>query len=389
MAKLLEGIRVLDLTRYVSGPYCAMLLAQMGAEVIKIEKPGVGEDNRVNGPWKNGESLLFASYNLSKESLTLDTRSKEGLEILKELIKKSDVLIENYRPGTMEKMGLGFEEIHKINPKLILASISGFGQSGPYRERVCFDGIAQAMGGMIDSVFVSGGVRCTTGGNLGDVFGGVYCAVAIGMALYRRSVSGEGMHIDTDMYSSMLSLFSAKLADYKANGVIHAPMGYGPVANYKTSDGWVRIDAGTAAIFYRLATFIDNPVLLDPKYKEVKNRLEDNDLIVGIIQDWIGQKDTAEVVDTFNKAGIPIGVINDISMIYNDEHLRERNQIVNVHMDRVGEDIPYFAMPFRVGGMDMVYKDAPAVGENNADILGGILGYDKAKIDELAEKKII
>ena len=192
MSSLLDGIRVIDLTRYVSGPHCTMMLAEMGAEVIKIEKPGSGDDNRQNGPWVGDQSLLYVSCNMSKKGISLNLRSSEGKDILSKLIVKADVLVENFRPGTMEEMGLGYDRVKEINPRIIMASISGFGQTGPNRDKTCFDGIAQAMGGLIDSVWESGGVRCTTGGNLGDVFAGTYAAMAIGMALFNRE-SSEGL----------------------------------------------------------------------------------------------------------------------------------------------------------------------------------------------------
>jgi len=231
MPSLLEGIRVIDLTRYVSGPHCTMMLAEMGAEVIKVEKPGTGDDNRVNGPWKDDQSLLYVSCNLSKKGVSLELRTEAGKDILRKLIAKADVLVENFRPGTMSAMGFDYEQVKEINPRIIMASISGFGQTGPYRDKVCFDGIAQAMGGLIDSVWESGGVRCTTGGNLGDVFAGTYAAMAIGMALYNREKTSQGTYIDIDMVSAILSLFSAKIANFAANGVVHTPLGYGPVAN--------------------------------------------------------------------------------------------------------------------------------------------------------------
>lgn len=388
MPGLLDGIRVIDLTRYVSGPHCTMMLAEMGAEVIKVEKPGTGDDNRVNGPWKDDQSLLYISCNLSKKGISLDLRTAEGKDILKKLIAQSDVLVENFRPGTMAAMGLDYDRVKAINPRIIMASISGFGQTGPYRDKTCFDGIAQAMGGLIDSVWESGGVRCTTGGNLGDVFSGTYAAVAIGMALYNREKTKRGMYIDIDMVSSILSLFSAKIANFAANGIVHTPIGYGPVANYKTSDGYVRIDATTAAVFSRLQTIIPEPIFQNPKYMDVKARLADNDLLVGAIQKWVDGKSTAEIDKVFSDAGIPIGIIQDAKMIYNDPHLQERAQLVPVGIT-AQEELAFCALPFRVSSCEMKYEKAPDIGEHNEEIYRGLLNMSAERYRELQAKKII
>ncbi|MDR3561329.1 MAG: CoA transferase [Negativicutes bacterium] len=388
MPSLLEGIRVIDLTRYVSGPHCTMMLAQMGAEVIKVEKPGTGDDNRVNGPWKDDQSLLYISCNLSKKGISLELRTEEGKEILRKLITKADVLVENFRPGTMSAMGFDYDQVKEINPRIIMASISGFGQTGPYRDKVCFDGIAQAMGGLIDSVWESGGVRCTTGGNLGDVFAGSYAAMAIGMALYNREKTNQGTYIDIDMVSSILSLFSAKIANFAANGIVHTPIGYGPVANYETTDGHVRIDATTAAIFNRLQRIIPDPLFKDPKYMDVKTRLADNSLLVGAIQKWVDGKSTAEVEKVFTAAGIPIGIIQDAKMICNDPHLNAREQLVPVSI-AAGEELPFCGMPFRTSSHEMKYEKAPAIGEDNAEIYKGLLNISEEDYRKLLAQKII
>nr|WP_092072110.1 CoA transferase [Dendrosporobacter quercicolus]NSL48667.1 CoA transferase [Dendrosporobacter quercicolus DSM 1736]SDM36789.1 CoA:oxalate CoA-transferase [Dendrosporobacter quercicolus] len=389
MAGLLEGIRIVDLTRIVSGPHCTMMLAEMGAEVIKIEKPLTGDDNRQNGPWKDDDSLLFSACNISKKGISLDLRSDEGKEILIKLIEKSDVLVENFRPGTMKKMGFDYERVKRINPQIIMAAISGFGQTGPYRDRICFDGIAQAMGGLIDSIWESGGVRCTTGGNLADVFTGVHAALAIGMALYNREKTQKGTYIDIDMVSTILSLFSAKVANYTANGIVHTNIGYGPVANYKTTDGYVRIDATTAAIFKRLQAIIPDPILKDPKYMNVKERLADNDLLVGIIQKWIDGKTTAEVDKVFNEAGIAIGVIQDIEMISHDVHLNERQQLISVPVNEQGEELPFSAIPFRFSSHAMKYDKAPSIGEHNEEIFKNLLQMSEDELEQLRLKKVI
>ena len=388
MSSLLDGIRVIDLTRYVSGPHCTMMLAEMGAEVIKIEKPGSGDDNRQNGPWVGDQSLLYVSCNMSKKGISLNLRSSEGKDILSKLIVKADVLVENFRPGTMEEMGLGYDRVKEINPRIIMASISGFGQTGPNRDKTCFDGIAQAMGGLIDSVWESGGVRCTTGGNLGDVFAGTYAAMAIGMALFNREKTNQGTFIDIDMVSSILTLFSAKVANYSANGIVHAPIGYGPVANYKTTDGYVRIDATTATVFSRLQTIIPDSIFREPKYKDTKTRLADNDLLIRKIQQWIDGKSTSEVEAAFNDAGIPIGVIQDSQMIYNDPHLKARQQLVPVTISP-GEQAMFCALPFRTASHDMRYEKAPAIGENNEEIFKRFLGLTEKEYLKLKKKNII
>lgn len=265
MSGILDGIRVVDMSRYISGPYCAMMLADMGAEVIKVEKPGEGEIYRVGGPWKDGVSLVFQAMNRNKKSVTADTRSPEGLQLIKELILHSDVLIENFRAGVMEKMGLGYEELHKLNPRLIMVSITGFGHSGPLRDRMAFDGIISAMSGVTR---IDGDKVERSKGAIHDHMAGMNAVIGTLLALLDREKTGKGQYVDTAMIACSTVLRSDSIADAYLNGD-EAAMGSDDAAPYgylKTKDDWVNFQAGTNQLFRKLRTICPEPVVQEERW---------------------------------------------------------------------------------------------------------------------------
>ena len=364
---MLDGIRVVDLTRYVSGPHCSMLLAQMGAEVIKVEKPGTGDENRTFGPWYQGVSLSFGAYNMSKKSVTLDLRSDEGKERLWQLIDTADVVLENFRPGLLEKMGFSYEALSARNPGVILASISGFGQDGPYRDRPCFDGIAQAMGGMLDAMEESCGKPAIVPGYIGDSLAGMYAALAISGALVCRARTGKGDRLDIDMLSSVASLYPFKAANYMLNGEIHPALTYGPVDNFETTDGKVRIDIGSNNMFGRLSQLFDDEIFRDPQYRDINNRLRDWRPICDALQVHVRKLSCEEVQRLFDGVGITVGIIYTVDRLCRDPHLNARDHFTHLHYDGVDAEVRYPKLPFRSRTCEQRYERAPGLGEHNKE----------------------
>lgn len=309
MSGILDGIRVVDMSRYISGPYCAMMLADMGAEVIKVEKPGEGEIYRVGGPWKDGVSLVFQAMNRNKKSVTADTRSPEGLQLIKELILHSDVLIENFRAGVMEKMGLGYEELHKLNPRLIMVSITGFGHSGPLRDRMAFDGIISAMSGVTR---IDGDKVERSKGAIHDHMAGMNAVIGTLLALLDREKTGKGQYVDTAMIACSTVLRSDSIADAYLNGD-EAAMGSDDAAPYgylKTKDDWVNFQAGTNQLFRKLRTICPEPVVQEERWlDDLPYRVTHHAELFAAIQKWASNMTADELEKKFVDAGIPAGIV--------------------------------------------------------------------------------
>ena len=245
MAGILNGIRVLDLSRYIAGPWCGLLLADLGAEVIKVEKAGVGDETRTLGPWKNGKTLYYPAFNRNKKSVTVNFRDKKGVELIKGLIKESDVLLENFRPGTMKKMGLDYSEVKKINPRIVMASVSGYGQVGPYAERPAFDSIIEAMSGMMR--YKADSSPTYSRGPVMDTMGAMYACLGIVLALYNRVHTGRGQYIDQSMYAAGITIRQMDLMNYEVTGeqIGESTADSAPYGFCKAKDGWVNIHAGS------------------------------------------------------------------------------------------------------------------------------------------------
>src|SRR3546814_274972 len=342
MSGALEGLRVLDLSRFISGPYCAMMLGDMGAEVVKIEKPGSGELVRKYEPALGGNSLYSMIFNRNKKSLPIDLRKPEGQQLLRDLVKEADILIENFRPGTMEKMGCSWEELRSINPRLIMARISGFGQDGPYAERPCFDVISQAMSGLMDLTGDPDGPPTVVGTYVCDYITANYATIGILGALQARERTGEGQVVDVALLDSAVSMLLTAIPERTLIGSRMTRRGnrdrYGPpTASYLTSDGdWVYITAGT--MFPRFAKAIGRPELLEnPRYATFGARIEHAAEVEKIAADWIGQRSTTEVLEILTAADLPCAKIATIDDVISNPQLRHREQIIEVDHPGVGK----------------------------------------------------
>jgi len=395
--KALEGIKVLDMTQFLAGPYCGLTLADMGAEVIKIENPGIGDFVRIAVPQINGVSLYYENMNRGKKSITVNLKTKEGKEIFAKLIVEADVLIENNRPGVMERLGFSYEQAKKINPGIIYCSISGFGQNGPYSQRPGYDLIGQAMSGAMSITGMQGQIPLKFGIPIGDVLGGMNGAIGILAALCYRKETGEGQHIDTALVDGLVSSMLTNTMGYFVNGTIPGRSGNRyfnayPYDSFSAKDGEYVISCGTDPHFAALAKAIGKPELLeDPRFKEflVRKTNPNMDELKAIIDEWSSDKTVAECVETLMAAEIPVAPIYDVKHVAEDPHIREaREMFVNVEHPVAGK-ITITGNPIKMSETPTTpTKCAPLLGENNEEVYGK-LGLDSATLKEYKEKKII
>ena len=390
MSGILNGVRVVDLTRYIAGPYCGELLADMGAEVIKIEKPGSGEITRTAGPWTNGVSLFFQSVNRNKRSVTADMRTPEGLEIAKKLIAKSDVLIENFRAGTMEKMGLGYEDVKKINPSIIMVSITGFGQTGPLRDRLAFDGIISAMSGVTR---MEGDHVERSKGPLHDYMAAMYGTMGTILALYEKRDTGKGQYIDVSMLAGSSMIRSMSIADAYLNGDEAAMVSddSAPYGYLKGTDGWINYHAGTNPIYRNLLKMIDSPVLHQEKYLDnMELRVTDAKILEAEVQKWSEGKSCDEMEALFVEYNIPCGIVATPGRLMRSEHLRANGYIVQQPIHGIEGGAPFIGFPFKMSNHpNLEYRAAPELGDSTDDIYQNVLGMTPEEIQKLRDKGIV
>lgn len=393
---LLEGIVVLDLTRVLAGPYCGTLIADMGATVIKVENPIGGDDSRSMGPFINGNSVYYANFNRSKLGCTLNLKTSEGKEIFKELVKKADIIIENYRPGTMEKLGLGYDELKKENPAIIYGAVSGFGHTGPLSKRAGYDIIGQAMGGLMSTTGWPGGPATRSGTPLGDVLGGLNLAIGILAALVNREKTGLGEKVDVALVDSVASAMENITMIYQATGRIPQRIGNRyestyPYDSFPANDGDVIIAAGNNKLFSILCEIMEQPELKnDSRFLDVKSRVANHDDLFEIVSTWTKKYSVEEIDKKLNDAGCPASIVNTIDRLVVDRQIAgAREMFPEIEQPRIGK-LQITACPQKLTRTKSYpRKAAPLLGEDNIDIYGKLLGFDENKIKELKEKGII
>jgi len=393
---LLEGIVVLDLTRVLAGPYCGTLIADMGATVIKVENPIGGDDSRSMGPFINGNSVYYANFNRSKLGCTLNLKTFEGKEIFKELVKKADIIIENYRPGTMEKLGLGYDELKKVNPAIIYGAVSGFGHTGPLSKRAGYDIIGQAMGGLMSTTGWPGGPATRSGTPLGDVLGGLNLAIGILAALVNREKTGLGEKVDVALVDSVASAMENITMIYQATGRIPQRIGNRyestyPYDSFPANDGDVIIAAGNNKLFSILCEIMEQPELKnDSRFLDVKSRVANHDDLFEIVSTWTKKYSVEEIDKKLNDAGCPASIVNTIDRLVVDRQIAEaREMFPEIKQPGIGK-LQITACPQKLTRTrSYPRKAAPLLGEDNIDIYGKLLGFDENKIKELKEKGII
>ena len=395
MSGPLEGIKVLSFARALAGPYATMLLCDLGAEVIKIEEPGKGDTGRKNGPFIDGISSYFLSVNRGQKSITLNLRNERAKKIVFELVKQMDILIENFRPGVMERLGLGYETIRKINPKIIYASISGFGQKGPYRLRPAFDMIAQGMGGTVSITGEPGGRPVRVGYSIGDMGAALFSTVAILAALHEREKSEEGQWIDVAMVDCQVALCENAVVRYLATGQIPRPTGsrhplLTPFQIFPTKDGNIVLITSPEEDWRKFCRIAGREDLIsDMRFQSHPDRIKNYEAFEPLMNELMRTRTTAEWIALLDPAEIMCGPVNDIAQVVNDPHIKEREMIVEVEHSRAGK-LKVVGTPMKFSRTPCkITKASPNVGEHLREILNARLGLSAEEIDELERNKII
>ncbi|GAB1455666.1 CaiB/BaiF CoA-transferase family protein [Spirochaetota bacterium] len=396
MSKPLEGIKVLDLTRVLAGPFCTMILSDLGAEIIKVEVPGTGDDSRSFGPFKNGQSLYFVNVNRGKQSVAINLKTAEGKKLLVNLAKECDVIVENFRPGTMEKLGLGWETLKKANPKLIYAAVSGFGHSGPDSERPAYDILVQAMGGVMSITGWPDTPPTRVGLSMGDITAAVYCAVGVNAALYQRATTGLGQKIDVSMLDCQLSILENALVRYQVDGKAPAPLGtrhptITPFQAFRASDKWFVVAVGNDALWKKFCKAMNRDDLLaDVRFTTNGDRTKHYEELMPELERMFRGKKRQEWLAVLEEAGVPGAPVNAVDDVMKDRQLAARNMFVTVDDDKAGKVI----IPGNPIKMESVQESptrpkAPAIGEQTDDILKSILGLDEAAIASLRAQGVV
>ncbi|HVJ54797.1 MAG TPA: CoA transferase [Aliidongia sp.] len=344
----LSGIVVADLSRILAGPYCTMLLAELGARVIKIEPPEKGDDSRHYGPFVNGKSAYFVSVNRGKESIALDLKDPQDKLLFERILGKADVLVENYRPGTMEKLGYGWDALHPRFPRLIYAAASGFGHSGPYSSHPAYDMVVQGLGGIMSINGHPGQPPARVGVSVGDLGAGLYTAIAVNAALYHRAMTGEATKVDIGMLDCQIALLENAVVRYNSTGIVPGPMGarhpsITPFEPFETADGLLIIAAGNDSLFVKLAKALGLPGLAeDARFSTNDLRSRNADALKAALEAVLTAQPRAHWVELFEKAGIPCGPINTIDQALAHPQVAARNMVVTVDDPVTG--------PLRVSG---------------------------------------
>ncbi|MBQ2062884.1 MAG: CoA transferase [Oscillospiraceae bacterium] len=387
---LLSGMKVLDLSRVLAAPYCGMMLADMGADVIKIERPGKGDDSRSNMPFVNGESAYYMNLNRNKRGIVVNFKSEKGKALFRSLVKNADVVLENFRPGVMDRLGFSYEELRKINPGIIYASVSGFGQYGPYSRRAGYDVIGQAMSGLMSTTGWPDSAPTRTGTAIADVMGGISCCCGILAAYAHKLQTGEGEKVDVALVDSMVSSLEIINMIYLCTGRIPQRIGNRyealfPYDSFQARDGMLVIGAGNDKLFGLLADLMGQPELkTDPRFVHNNDRVINHAALKPIIEDWLKDQNIDDAVEAMLAAGIPSGPINTIDRVAKDPHIAgAREMFVEVdhpvagHMKLTGNQIKLTNHKIDT------FTPAPLLGQHTKEVLMQELGLSESEAEEL------
>jgi crotonobetainyl-CoA:carnitine CoA-transferase CaiB-like acyl-CoA transferase len=407
MAGPLAGIRVLDLSRVLAGPWAGQNLADLGAEVIKVERPKIGDDSRAFGPpWvkdKAGrdtkDSAYFTSANRGKKSITVNVARPEGQDLVKALALKCDVLIENYKHGDLARYGLAYDDLKIANPRLVYCSVTGFGQTGPYRERPGYDFMIQGMGGMMSITGepdgAPGGGPQRAGVPIADIITGMYASIAICAALSSRAQTGQGQHLDLALLDSQIALLAYQNTNFFSTGKPPGRIGnlhpnIVPYQPFKSSDGEVIVACGNDNLFRKFCDAAGHPGLAqDARFATNGKRVENRAELTRLIQEIFGRKTTAEWLALLESAGVPNGPINNIAQVFDEPQVKARGVRIELDHSAAGT-LPLVASPMRFSGTPLEYRlPPPTLGEHTEDVLREILGKSGAEIAQLRAEGVL
>ncbi|MDW7672373.1 MAG: CoA transferase [Bacillota bacterium] len=391
----LSGVRVLDLTRVLAGPYATMMLADLGAEVIKIERPDTGDDSRQYGPFVNSESAYFMSINRNKHSITLDLKKEEGKQLLSRLIEKVDILVENFRPGTMRSLGFDYENVKRINPRIVYAAISGFGHTGPYSRRAAYDGIVQAMGGIMGITGERNGKPTRVGSSIGDIVAGLFGASGILAAFIEAKETGKGQFVDVAMLDAQVAILENSILRYYDSGVAPKPIGnmhpsIYPFQTFPTKTEELMIACGNDSIWKKLCVAIGLECQADsPLFNTNHKRGENYDEMIQVLSQKLSEKPAHDWLDILEKAGVPCSLINSIDKVVEDPQIKARNMILSVDHPVAGR-VFMAGSPIKLSTVSVAaVKPAPVLGENNKEIYCGLLDVSEKEYLSLKEDRVI
>ncbi len=404
--KALDHLRVLDMSRVLAGPFLAQNLADFGADVIKVERPHHGDESRTFPPYvkdaaghDTDDSAYFMSINRGKRSITIDIATPCGQALIKKLAAQSDVLIENYKVGDLKRYGLDYEAIRAVNPRIVYCSITGFGQTGPYRNRPGYDYIFQAMSGLMSLTGgpdeLPGGGPAKVGLAICDVITGIYSSFAVMTALAERDKSGAGQHIDMSLLDTTIATISHINMNYLIGGIIPKRMGTGhpsivPYQMFQAKDGPMVVAVGNDGQFAKLCGLLGYPELpQDPRFLTNPLRVQHRDALIPQLEKAFAQKTAGEWITSLTQLGVPCGPLNNIQQVFDDPHVQSRGMQVQIPHPRAGS-VPALANPARLLETPPQYeRPAPALGEHTREILSSVLGLTEAEIDQLAAEKVI
>ena len=392
----LDGITVLDLTRVLSGPYCTMLLADMGARVIKVEQPGKGDDTRAWGPpFLEGESAYFMSINRNKESVTLDFKHPDGRAVLDRLIQKADVLVENFRPGTLAKLGLDYQSLSSQYPRLVYCSISGFGQTGPRRAEPGYDAVIQAEGGLMSITGAADGPPFRLGVAIADIVSGIFAAYGVSMALHARQRTGHGQEVDLAMLDAVTALLTYQAGNYFASGNVPQRLGnrHPSIAPYETfaaADGDFVIAVGNDELWKKFCavTGLDTHPQID-RFATNRQRVSEYDTLRPIVAGALLAQTRDCWIEKLTAAGVPCGSVRNLEEVFRDAQVRAREMVAFVEHQTVGA-LEVLGIPVKLSGTPgSVRIPPPRLGEHTDAILTGELGFEAAAVERLRHQRVI
>jgi crotonobetainyl-CoA:carnitine CoA-transferase CaiB-like acyl-CoA transferase len=390
----LDGVRVVDLTSQMSGPYCAMILADLGADVVKVERPGHGDDARAMSPRLGGESAPFMIWNRNKRSITVDLKTPDGLAIARRLIAVADVVIENWRPGTAARLGLGADELRAAHPRLIYCSISGFGQTGPYAARGGFDRIAQGMAGLMSINGEPGGRPLPVPIPIADIGTGMFGAIGILAALAARHTTGQGQVVDASLLETPIAWALYEAAQYFATETVPEPLGAGhrasaPYQAFRTADGWLNLGGGSDHLWASICRVLGVERLLDdPRFGTPGLRVQHRAELEAILERIFMTAPTADWLAKLEAAGVPAGPILNYGQVFTDPHVLARGMVQPIRHPTAGRTRT-LGVPYKLSATPgTIRRPAPTLGQHTDEILAE-LGYDAPALADLRRRKIV